>query len=112
MSEAYGEEHYRVGAALHNVGIANLRAGKLDDAMASIEEAVRMRKKTLGATHPKVAVSTLSILGVFVEVSLFMWVTYMLHLCCFRIHLSSSASFTFRSMNMTKLSKSSQKPCI
>jgi tetratricopeptide (TPR) repeat protein len=55
LSEAYGEEHYRVGAALHNVGIANLRAGKLDDAMASIEEAVRMRKKTLGATHPKVA---------------------------------------------------------
>jgi len=57
LLEAYGAEHHRVGAALHNVGIANLRAGKLDDAMASIEEAVRMRKSTLGETHPKVAVS-------------------------------------------------------
>lgn len=54
---AYGEEHHRVGAALHNVGIANLRAGKLEDAMSSIEEAVRMRKKTLGKSNPKVAVS-------------------------------------------------------
>ena len=61
LLQAYGEEHYRVGAALHNVGIANLRAGKLDDAMASIEEAVRMRKSTLGDTHPKVAVSAMSV---------------------------------------------------
>jgi Tfp pilus assembly protein PilF len=57
---AYGKEHHRVGAALHNVGIANLRAGKLDDAMTSIEEAVRMRKKTLGDSHPKVAVSMMN----------------------------------------------------
>lgn len=56
LKNAYGEEHHRVGAALHNVGIANLRAGKLDEAMMSIEEAVRMRKSTLGDIHPKVAV--------------------------------------------------------
>lgn len=49
--------HHRVGAALHNVGIAKLRAGKLEEAMSSIEQAVRMRKKTLGDSHPKVAVS-------------------------------------------------------
>lgn len=57
MVGAYGKEHHRVGAAHHNVGIANLRAGNLDEAMSSIEEAVRMRKKTLGECHPKVAVS-------------------------------------------------------
>lgn len=55
--ERFGETHHRVGAALHNVGIANLRAGKLDDAMDAIEEAVRIRKLTLGRGDPKVAVS-------------------------------------------------------
>mmetsp|Transcript_11277 Transcript_11277/g.16574 ORF Transcript_11277/g.16574 Transcript_11277/m.16574 type:complete len:477 (-) Transcript_11277:56-1486(-) len=53
--ERFGENHHRVGAALHNVGIANLRAGKLDDAMDAIEEAVRIRKLTLGPDDPKVA---------------------------------------------------------
>jgi len=53
--ERLGENHARVGAALHNVGIANLRAGKLDDAMDAIEEAVRLRKLTLGRDNPKVA---------------------------------------------------------
>jgi len=53
--ERFGENHARVGAALHNVGIANLRAGKLDDAMDAIEEAVRIRKVTLGVDDPKVA---------------------------------------------------------
>ena len=56
--ERFGDSHHRVGAALHNVGIANLRAGKLDDAMDAIEEAVRIRKATLGPQDPKVAVST------------------------------------------------------
>jgi hypothetical protein len=55
--ERFGENHHRVGAALHNVGIANLRAGKLTDAMDAIEEAVRIRKMTLGPDDPKVAVS-------------------------------------------------------
>jgi tetratricopeptide (TPR) repeat protein len=52
--------HHRVAAALHNVGIAKLRAGKLEEAMSSIEEAVKMRKKTLGGSHPKVAVSRIN----------------------------------------------------
>ena len=39
------------------MGIANLRAGKLADAMDAIEEAVRIRKVTLGPDDPKVAVS-------------------------------------------------------
>lgn len=52
----YGDIHYRVGAALHNVGIANLRAGKLEDAMDAMEEAVRIRKLTHGSDDPKVAV--------------------------------------------------------
>ena len=56
--ERFGETHHRVGAALHNVGIANLRAGKLADAMDAIEEAVRIRKTTLGPDDPHVAVST------------------------------------------------------
>jgi Tetratricopeptide repeat len=58
LLERFGEEHYRVGAALHNVAVANLRAGLLDDAKDAIEEAVRIRKLTLGDDHPKVAVSS------------------------------------------------------
>jgi hypothetical protein len=54
----YGERHERVGAALHNVAIANLRAGSLDDAMDAIEEAIKIRSRALGRTHPKVAVRT------------------------------------------------------
>ncbi len=57
LLEKYGEEHHRVGAALHNVAVANLRAGLLDDARDAIEEAVRIRKLTLGDENPKVAVS-------------------------------------------------------
>lgn len=51
----YGEKHERVGAALHNVAIANLRAGSLDDAMDAIEEAIKIRSRSLGRSHPKVA---------------------------------------------------------
>jgi tetratricopeptide (TPR) repeat protein len=54
----YGERHDRVGAALHNVAIANLRAGKHDDALDAIEEAIKIRSKALGRSHPKVAVSS------------------------------------------------------
>lgn len=50
-----GEAHERVGAALHNVAIANLRAGSLDDAMDAIEEAIKIRSRALGRSHPKVA---------------------------------------------------------
>lgn len=56
----YGERHDRVGAALHNVAIANLRAGSLDDAMDAIEEAIKIRSRSLGRSHPKVAVRTLN----------------------------------------------------
>ena len=59
LLERFGEEHHRVGAALHNVAVANLRAGLLDDAKDAIEEAVRIRKLTLGDEHPKVAVSSI-----------------------------------------------------
>ena len=51
----FGEKHERVGAALHNVAIANLRAGSLDDAMDAIEEAIKIRSRALGRSHPKVA---------------------------------------------------------
>ncbi|EEC44737.1 predicted protein [Phaeodactylum tricornutum CCAP 1055/1] len=51
----YGERHERVGAALHNVAIANLRAGSLDDAMDAIEEAIKIRSRAVGRSHPKVA---------------------------------------------------------
>ncbi len=57
LLKRYGESHHRVGAALHNVAIANLRAGQLDEAVDAIEEAVRIRKITLGKDSPKVAVS-------------------------------------------------------
>mmetsp|Transcript_41220 Transcript_41220/g.46565 ORF Transcript_41220/g.46565 Transcript_41220/m.46565 type:complete len:480 (+) Transcript_41220:314-1753(+) len=55
LLDRYGEEHYRVGSALHNVAVANLRSGLLEDARDAIEEAVRIRKLTLGEDDPKVA---------------------------------------------------------
>ena len=58
LLDRYGEEHDRVGAALHNVAVANLRAGHLKDARDAIEEAVRIRQVTLGRKNSKVAVST------------------------------------------------------
>ena len=57
LLDRYGEEHHRVGAALHNIAVANLRAGQLNDARDAIEEAVRIRELTLGDKHAKVAVS-------------------------------------------------------
>lgn len=55
LLDRFGEEHDRVGAALHNVAVANLRSGLLDDARDAIEEAVRIRKLTLGDDDPQVA---------------------------------------------------------
>jgi hypothetical protein len=57
LLDRYGENHPRIGGALHNVAVANLRAGLLNDAREAIEEAVRIRKVTLGEQNPKVAVS-------------------------------------------------------
>jgi len=59
----YGERHERIGAALHNVAIANLRAGSLDDAMDAIEEAIKIRSRALGRSHPRVAVSVRNVLA-------------------------------------------------
>jgi hypothetical protein len=56
LLDRYGESHHRVGAALHNVAVANLRAGLLNDARDAIEEAVRIRKVTLGDQSSKLAV--------------------------------------------------------
>lgn len=55
LLERYGEENHRVGSALHNVAVANLRSGLLDDARDAIEEAVRIRRLTLGEDEPQVA---------------------------------------------------------
>lgn len=55
LLDRYGEEHHRVGSALHNVAVANLRSGLLEDARDAIEEAVRIRKLMLGEDDPKVA---------------------------------------------------------
>ena len=55
LLDRYGEEHHRVGSALHNVAVANLRSGLLDDARDAIEEAIRIRKLTLGEDDAKVA---------------------------------------------------------
>lgn len=53
----HGPFHQDVAAALHNCGLAQLRAGHHHHAQKSFEEAVRIRKGTLGKEHPHVAVS-------------------------------------------------------
>ena len=55
----HDESHHRVGAALHNIGIVHIRAGNYTDALDAIEEAVKIRKATLGRFHTKVAVSAI-----------------------------------------------------
>lgn len=54
MLSRYGESHQRIGSALHNVAVANLRANELSGARDAIEEAVRIRKAALGEHHSKV----------------------------------------------------------
>jgi len=46
-----------VAAALHNCGLAHLRAGNHHQALKAFEESARIRKGTLGKEHPAVAVS-------------------------------------------------------
>ena len=55
LVKEHGEENRRVGAALHNLGIVHLRSGNMNDAVDAIEEAVKIRKSTLGVYHPKVS---------------------------------------------------------
>jgi tetratricopeptide (TPR) repeat protein len=52
-----GDLHPDVAAALHNVGIAQLRALNYPEALKAFEEAARVRKGSLGREHPQVAVS-------------------------------------------------------
>jgi hypothetical protein len=57
LVEEYGDNHCRVGSALHNLGIVYLRAGNLNDAKEAIKDAIKIRTAKLGYKHPKVAVS-------------------------------------------------------
>lgn len=55
LVERYGKEHHRVGTAMHNIGIVQLRAGNLDHAYDAMKVAVRTREDAHGKDHPKVA---------------------------------------------------------
>ena len=57
MLALYGKNDRRVGAAFHNLGIACLRSGNMTKAFDTIEEAISIRKATLGKFHSKVSVS-------------------------------------------------------
>lgn len=59
----YGDEHFRVGTAHHNIGIVHARMRNYNQAVQSYKEAIRIRKATLGPLHSDVAVS-LAQLGV------------------------------------------------
>ena len=59
----YGEKHYRVGTAHHNIGIVHTKRGDYQNAIKSYKRAIIIRKKTLGQNHADVAVS-LAQLGV------------------------------------------------
>jgi len=63
QKERYGDSHYRIGTALHNLAIAYLKCGKREEAIRSCREAVKIREQTLEPNHPDVAVS-LAQLGV------------------------------------------------
>jgi len=63
QQERYGHDHYRVGAALHNLGIVYLKKGDYTKAIEICQRAVAVRKESLVPNHPDVAVS-LAQLGV------------------------------------------------
>lgn len=63
QQERYGQDHYRVGTALHNYGIVNLKMGDFNKAIEICQRAVAVRKESLVPNHPDVAVS-LAQLGV------------------------------------------------
>lgn len=50
-----------MGAALHNLGMAQLRAQSYEDAVTSFEEAARVRKGSLGRDHPLVAITLVKV---------------------------------------------------
>jgi tetratricopeptide (TPR) repeat protein len=56
-----GPVHQDVGDALHNVGIAQLRAQEYYKALQAFEEAVRVRKGALGRDHAQVAISLVKV---------------------------------------------------
>lgn len=53
----YGEEHPRVGTAVHNIGVVHMRRSDYTKAVVAYKEAVRVRKMVLENDHPDVAVS-------------------------------------------------------
>lgn len=59
----YGEDHHRVGTALHNIGIVLMRQRDYARALEVYKEAVRVRKSSLDPFHLDVAAS-LAQLGV------------------------------------------------
>eukprot|EP00536_Pseudo-nitzschia_multiseries_P011461 jgi/Psemu1/259845/estExt_Genewise1Plus.C_3920004 len=63
QQERYGQDHYRVGTALHNLGIVYLKKKDYQKAIEICQRAVSVRKDSLVPNHPDVAVS-LSQLGV------------------------------------------------
>jgi Tetratricopeptide repeat len=56
-----GPLHPDVAAALHNVGIVQLRSQNHSEALKAFEEAARVRKGSLGKDHPLVAVRRLDV---------------------------------------------------
>ena len=52
----HGPLHPAVAAALHNVGLSQLRLQNHDPALQAFEESARVRKGALGPDHPHVAV--------------------------------------------------------
>lgn len=55
-----GLDHPRIGAALHNLSVAYVLFNEqYDRALPICEEAVRVRKKSLGSSHTDVIVSNI-----------------------------------------------------
>ena len=59
----YGQTHFRVATAYHNIGIVHMKRGDYSRAISAYKKAIRIRRKTLEKDHPDIAVS-LAQLGV------------------------------------------------
>jgi tetratricopeptide (TPR) repeat protein len=64
----YGEEHSRVGTAVHNIGVVHMRRGDYNKALVAYKEAVRVRKLVLDADHPDIAASLAQLGMAYLEV--------------------------------------------
>ena len=59
--QARGNNMFLMGITAHNMGVVNVLAGREGSALPLFQEALEVKRRTFGRSHPEVAVSTVSV---------------------------------------------------